>query len=145
MPTKCAAGELAEKRLTDVGTMQPIWKLFGNGSVGSQALVGIPRVLTLRDDSALAAVSRVWPFETGLCPLNNIEPLIVYGEIYPSLLRVQPSVGEVKDAAQVRQTGRQFAELDQAGRLAGLFAGGRSLNATQRQLVEREEGWTLGI
>jgi precorrin-8X/cobalt-precorrin-8 methylmutase len=145
LPTKGAAGELGERRITDIGAMQPIWKLFGNGSVGSQALVGIPRVLTLRDDPALAAVSCVWPFETGLRALNGIEPLIVYAEIYPSLLRVQSVAGEVKDAAQVRQTGRHFAELDQTSRLAELFAGRKSLLATQRAFVECEEGWTLGI
>ena len=42
--TKSGSGHLAEKRLTDVGNMQPIWKLYGNGSVGSQALLGIPHL-----------------------------------------------------------------------------------------------------
>src|ERR1017187_2381758 len=59
--TKGGPGPVAERRITDVGNMQPIWKLFGNGSVGSQALVGIPHVTALRNDPLLAPVSRVWP------------------------------------------------------------------------------------
>src|SRR3954465_1908311 len=61
--TKGLHGRLAERRLTDLGNMQPIWKLYGNGSVGSQALVGIPHVTALRNDPVLGPVSRVWPFE----------------------------------------------------------------------------------
>ncbi|MGE5288773.1 MAG: hypothetical protein ACM3ML_16560 [Micromonosporaceae bacterium] len=44
---------------------QPVWKLFGAGSVGSQCLMGIPYVRRLRFDPELGTVSRVWPFETG--------------------------------------------------------------------------------
>lgn len=42
--TKGRLGQLAERRVTDIGGMQPIWKSYGNGSVGSQALLGIPHV-----------------------------------------------------------------------------------------------------
>ena len=90
--TKGPGGHLAERRLTDVGNMQPIWKLYGNGSVGSQALVGIPHVAALRNHPGLATVSRVWPFETGLVRLPNREDrdcLIVLAEIYPSLVAVR--------------------------------------------------------
>jgi len=38
------------------------WKLFGNGSVGSQALTGIPVVSRLRHDPGVAGASAVWPF-----------------------------------------------------------------------------------
>jgi hypothetical protein len=53
--------------------MQPIWKLFGNGSVGGQALLGIPRLSALRNDEVLEPVFRVWPFETGFerCPVGQ--------------------------------------------------------------------------
>jgi precorrin-8X/cobalt-precorrin-8 methylmutase len=34
----------------------PVWKLAGQGAVSSQALLGIPRVASLRDDSASRAV-----------------------------------------------------------------------------------------
>jgi len=57
-----------EKRLTEkrAKKTQPVWKLFGAGSVGSQSLVGIPYLSRLRCDIRLARVSQVWPFETGL-------------------------------------------------------------------------------
>jgi hypothetical protein len=145
--TKGGPGPLAEKRITDVGNMQPIWKLFGNGSVGSQALLGIPHVAALRNDPVLAPVSSVWPFETGLGRLSGPRGrdwLILHTEIYPSLLPVQPA-GEVKDRAQVRTLASHFAALDDAGRLSDLFAGPGSLTPAERERIECEEGWTLGV
>ena len=99
--TKGGPGHLPEKRLTDIGNMQPIWKLYGNGSVGSQALLGIPYLTALRNDPVLASVSRGWPFETGLGALPGRpkrDCLIVHAEIYPSLVPNQTTEGEVKDA-----------------------------------------------
>lgn len=146
--TKGGPGRLEEKRLTDVGKMQPIWKLFQNGSVGSQALLGIPYVAALRNDAVLSPVSRVWPFETGLGALPSRpkrDYLIVHAEIYPSLLPIQPAAGEVKDAVQVRTMAAHFAALDDAGQLSTLFAGPAYLTPEDRETVETEEGWTLGV
>ena len=140
--------KLPEKRITDVGTMQSIWKLYGIGSVGSQALLGIPYVMALCYDSVLRPLSSIWPFETGLSTLpsrQNRNWLILHAEIYPSLLRVRPATGEVKDAAQVRRLAAHFAALDEAGQLADLFGGSPSLTAAEREIVECEEGWTLGV
>ena len=128
--------------------MQPIWKLYGNGSVGSQALLGIPHLSALRNDAELAPVSRVWPFETGLSALPRRQErdyLIVHAEIYPSLLPNEPTAEEVKDAAQVRTMAFHFAALDDAEELSSLFAGPTWLTREQRLSVEREEGWTLGV
>ena len=128
--------------------MQPIWKLFQNGSVGSQALLGIPYVAALRNDAVLSPVSRVWPFETGLGALPSRpkrDYLIVHAEIYPSLLPIQPAAGEVKDAVQVRTMAAHFAALDDAGQLSTLFAGPAYLTPEDRETVETEEGWTLGV
>ena len=44
----------------------PVWKLYTAGSVGSQALTGIPVVSRLR---AARPSARLWPFETGWTPL----------------------------------------------------------------------------
>lgn len=146
--TKGGPGRLAEKRLTDIGNMQPIWKLYGNGSVGSQVLLGIPHLTALRNDAVLSPVSRVWPFETGLVALPSRpkrDYLIVHAEIYPSLLPIQPFAGEVKDAVQVRMMAAHFAALDDAGNLSTLFAGPAYLTPEYRETVEREEGWTLGV
>lgn len=65
--------------------MQEVWKLYGAGSVGSQALVGIPVVRRLRYDPRFHAFSRVWPFETGFTrqPTPDGGPSIVHAENFP--------------------------------------------------------------
>lgn len=138
---------LAEKRLADarVKGPQPVWKLYGAGSAGSQALTGIPVVSWLRSHPRLAANSRIWPFETGLEPPSERASGVLFTEIYPSLVPVAPRPGEVKDAAQVRTIARHFAALDQEGRLAPLFAGDPGLTQEERARVVAEESWILGV
>jgi precorrin-8X/cobalt-precorrin-8 methylmutase len=136
---------LAERRLIDeyMRGAQPCWKLLGAGSVGGQVLTGLPIVRALRDDSRWGDRARIWPCETGLRPPED--GTIVMAEVYPSLWAVSPVAGEPKDAAQVRVVARFFAERDRAGELAALFAGDPGLTPEQRQLVETEEAWTLGV
>jgi precorrin-8X/cobalt-precorrin-8 methylmutase len=130
---------IEEKRLVErsVSGPQPVWKLAGIGSVGSQALTGIPVVARLRQRFAEA---RIWPFETGLAA--PAAPLVL-AEVYPSLVR--PEEVEPKDAGQVRALARHFARLDAAGELAPLFAGDRALTPAERRTVECEEAWILGV
>lgn len=140
---------LKERRLIDewMTGAQPCWKLAYTGSVGSQALTGIPAVRALRDDPCWAAQARVWPFETGLRPPAE-DTRIVFAEVWPSWWRDWKGTrepGEVNDRAQVRHVARVFAEADAAGRLAAVFAGDPGLTAAQRAVVEREEAWTLGV
>jgi hypothetical protein len=142
-------GQLAERRLVEgrVSGPQPGWKLLGIGSVGSQALTGIPIVRRLRDDPALAPHALVWPFETGLRPIpdkRKIGPIIL-AEIYPSLVAIAPRLGEVKDSAQVRAIAQHFARLDEDGELAGIMAADPELSREQRDIVVGEEGWVLGV
>jgi precorrin-8X/cobalt-precorrin-8 methylmutase len=85
-----AATPLVELRVTE-GRMrgtQPTRKLAYTGSVGSQALLGMRRLHVLRNDAALAPVSRVWPMETGFTlPSAALgEPMVVHAEIYPTPL-----------------------------------------------------------
>jgi precorrin-8X/cobalt-precorrin-8 methylmutase len=136
---------LAERRLIDeyMRGAQPCWKLLGAGSVGGQALTGIPVVLALRKDPRWRDRARIWPFETGLQPPSD--GVVVMAEVYPSLWAVSPVGGEPKDAAQVRAVARFFAERDRAGELAAFFAGDPALTGEQRRLVEIEEAWTLGV
>ena len=136
---------LAERRLVDlhIPTAQPCWKLLGAGSVGGQALTGIPVVRALRDDPRWKNDARVWPFETGLrAPADGS---IVIAEVYPSLWAVSVTAGEPKDAAQVTAVARFFSERDRAGDLAALFAGDPRLTPVQLEQVETEEAWTLGV
>jgi len=139
--------DIPELRAADgaIAGLKSPWQLMGAGSVGSQALVGIPWLAKLRDDPDLVAASRVWPFETGVGPLPTPaegEALVLYAEVYPSL--VPPSsVEAVRDAGQVRALAEHFARLDAEGEIAELFdlAG---LPAEQRGIVAGEEGWILG-
>jgi precorrin-8X/cobalt-precorrin-8 methylmutase len=137
------AGDLAERRLADARarTAQPVWKLAGVGAAGSQALLGIPRVLALR--RALGSRAAIWPFETGLAdaPARRV----ILAEAYPALVAPARLTGGPKDAAQVVALARHFARLDAAGRLAALFAGPRDATAAQRRAIVREEAWILGL
>jgi hypothetical protein len=121
------------------------WQLFYTGSVGGQSLTGIPAVAAWRDDPALAAVSRVWPFEVGLGRLAPGDWRVLHAEVYPSLLPLPEGPG-VKDRRQVEALAWHFARLDAEGRLAELFEGPRgTLEAEERRAIEREEGWILGL
>ena len=63
---------------------QSVWKLWGAGSVGSQALTGIPVVYRLRYDSRLEAISRVWPFEVDVPELPERRGAVIHAEIWPN-------------------------------------------------------------
>ena len=136
---------LAERRLVDlyIPSAQPCWKLLGAGSVGGQALTGIPVARALRDDPRWRRDARVWPFETGVRAPR--EARIVMAEVYPSLWAVKPEADETKDAAQVRTVARFLRARDRADELPALFAGDPALTPAQRAQVEREEAWTLGV
>ena len=136
---------LAERRMVDlyIPSAQPCWKLLGVGSVGGQALTGIPVARALRDYPRWYLQTKVWPFETGLCA--RFEARIVIAEVYPSLWAVSTAPDEPKDRAQVRTVARFLAERDRAGELAALFAGDPGLDPEQRHRVETEEAWTLGV
>jgi hypothetical protein len=140
-----AGGGLAEKRLIDrwmVGA-QPCWKLAYTGSVGSQALTGIPIVRALRADERWVDRARVWPFETGLGLPDDAR--IVFAEVWPSWWRkqIRPELGPPNDQAQVRSVAQIFAEADLAGELAAWFA--PPVAETEQERVIREEAWTLGV
>ena len=145
---------LDEKRLCEhlITGPQPVWKLYGNGSVGGQTLTGLPVVHALRNDQRLKKCCRIWPFETGLKNLEARdleEHPIVFAEIYPSLVKPRSSKsreqGQVKDALQVQAIAKHMATLDESQDLGALFAGAPALNAGQRRIVEREEAWILGV
>lgn len=140
---------LAEKRLTEqrLPRTQPVWKLFTPGSVGSQTLLGIPHAFALRHHPWIEHATRIWPFETGLVPLERPGPggwRVLLTEVYPSILAAQGSPGAVRDALQVKLLAEHFAALDAAGRLGPLFAGDPGLSRAEREQAEREEGWILG-
>lgn len=136
---------LAERRLCEsyLPSTQPCWKLAYTGSVGSQALMGIPVKKALRDDAKLQHCTRVWPFETGLSAPDS-KTRIVLSEIYPSILKVTAKPPQIKDALQVEAVVRCFAARDEQGLLAKDFCGPEELTNEQKQVIIEEEGWILG-
>jgi hypothetical protein len=138
--------DLPEHRHTELAAKgaSPIWKLYTAGSVGSQAIMGIPIVKKLRD---LRRDARIWPFETGFQPLTRDDldgVKIVIAEIYPSLVKAAPVMGEVKDLTQVRMIGEHLAGLDEAGKLSTAFGAPKGMDAAVVEAVANEEGWILG-
>lgn len=140
-PYPADSGALARLRWTDQGGVQPVWKLYGNGSVGSQTLLGIPVVAYLRRKFGDAA--RVWPFETGF---GAVTSPVVYAEIWPTLAKAAYDVAvKVKDQRQVRAAAAWLSEMDDAKALSTLFARPRGLPDEGVAAAVHEEGWILGI
>lgn len=137
--------DLPERRFCElrVRRTQPVWKLAYTGSVGSQVLMGLPRVWQIRTDPRLAFRTQIWPFETGLEDAPDADCILA--EFYPSLVDPLNLAGKPKDAGQVAAMSRRLGELDVAGRLPELFAGDPTMNAREREIVIREEAWILGV
>ncbi|MGE5442902.1 MAG: precorrin-8X methylmutase [Bacteroidota bacterium] len=149
-PAGYGFGDLAEFRMCDLagGGAHPVWKLAYPGCVGSQTLLGIAHLQALRQHPWLADVTRVWPFETGLRAVQRPAAggwRLLFAEIYPSIFDSRGATHAVKDARQVQTVVERVHLLDEAGRLAPLFAGPPTLTAEQRLAIETEEGWILGI
>ncbi|QQA43218.1 gephyrin-like molybdotransferase Glp [Pelagovum pacificum] len=106
----------------------PCWKLFTTGSVGSQALLGLPRLAALRQRYGKAIA--ISPFERAEAP-------VVLAEIFPTLLdrvvRARTGADDIRDEVQVRTLAEAFFRLAPE-QLAAMLAEG-----------DAEEGWILGI
>ncbi|MBD3679717.1 MAG: molybdopterin molybdenumtransferase MoeA [Rhodobacteraceae bacterium] len=126
---------LPERRVVEeaMPRAQPVWKLFTTGSVGSQALLGLPRLTALRQ--RFGADLAVWPFEAPNAP-------VVLAEVYPSLIDavVQEELtrdpAAIKDEVQVRRLAQALLEMGRNGGLTEAF--------TQVGGAAGEEGWILG-
>ncbi|MEQ5872336.1 molybdopterin molybdenumtransferase MoeA [Sagittula sp. NFXS13] len=119
----------SDKRLSETrakGTFS-VWQLAGAGSVGSQALMGLPVLARLRRQFPVAA----WPLE----PWDDAA--VVFTEIWPGL--IEPAVARhagIRDAVQVRVLAEGLNRLSPA-RLNAML----SVDAPDAQ----EEGWILGL
>ena len=143
-PREHGPEDLPELRFADAAAKgaHAIWKLYYQGSVGGQALTGIPVVRRLKARAPEAI--KLWPFETGWRQLRAPDLAgvqAVFCEIYPSLLKVTPAAGEAKDAAQVRAAAEHFAALDEKDLLGRAFGPPKGVQADSS--VEAEEGWIL--
>ena len=139
--------DLPEFRHADLAAKgaSSIWKLYYNGSVGGQAIMGIPAARRIR--LARGETVKAWPFETGFKALTEADLAgvdVVLAEVYPSMIKAPALPGEVKDLTQVRTTAEHFARLDEANKLGELFAPAKGMAADVVLDAEREEGWILG-
>ena len=150
---KDGSGELPTLRHAEAATQgrgkagaKSVWQLMGAGSVGGQAIMGVPAAARLVGE--LGDRGAVWPFTTGwkaLSPADLAGKEALVAEIYPALVPVQPEPGEVPDRAQVRTLCEHFARLDEQGRLGAAFAPPKGASAEFVAEVEGEEGWILGL
>ena len=141
-PREHTEGDLPEFRLVDIAakSASPIWKLYYQGSVGAQALTGMPVVKRLRDWSDVKA--KIWPFETGWKPLEaaDVDQCdALFAELSPAAF----APAGAKDQAQVKAVVERLAALDEKSQLAASF--GPAKADARREIVEREESWTLGV
>jgi hypothetical protein len=141
------AGDLPEFRHADLAAKGSgsIWKLYYNGSVGGQSILGIPMLRRL--DLARGETMKVWPFETGWRALTEADLAdvdVVAAEIAPSLGTAAPAQGEAKEAAQVRGVVEHLAKLDETGKLGALFAPAKDVPTEIALDAQAEEGWMLG-
>lgn len=115
-----------------------VWQLLGAGSVGSQALTGIPVMQRLLDRDRVT----VWPLCTGLTtdPCGGRADSVVLAEVWPST--VSPAEVLPKDRGQVVALASHFAQLDATGELAAAFQPTVPADAVHPVLAE--EGWVLG-
>ncbi len=142
-----ATGDLPEFRHTELAAKgaASVWKLYYNGSVGGQTILGIPaarRLAQARSDRV-----KIWPFETGWKTLTEADLAgveVVMAEVWPSLIKAAPLPGEVKDLAQVRTLAEHLARLDEQGKLGALFGPDKAIAPDVVKDAEREEGWILG-
>jgi hypothetical protein len=146
-PREHGPQDIPEFRLAEqaIKGPSPIWKLYYQGSVGGQALTGLPVLKKLK--GKLGDGLKLWPFETGwksLAPADLEGVSVVAAEIYPTLYAGKPGANEVKDAVQVRAAAEHFAALDEKGRLGAAF-GPKKDQAEHLDVVTREEGWILGV
>lgn len=141
-------GDLPELRLTEgrVKGAPSIWKLYYNGSIGGQAILGIPMVRRLK--LKYGEGMKVWPFETGWATLSpsDLEGVkLVAAEVFTGLVEAKPGPsGETKEQAEIRATAEHLARLDDASKLAPLFAAPKDLDAPAADTARTEEGWILG-
>lgn len=122
------------------------WQLLGAGSVGSQSLLGIPRLAELRRRLEAAGVRvAVWPFEWRLDDREHGAPDVVVAEVWPTLVMAgshgsgPDRVAAVRDERQVVAVVDTLREQDRVGDLAS-----RLDESALDPVVLDEEGWILG-
>lgn len=119
-------------------SIQSVWKLYTTGSVGSQALMGLPLIHRLLQKHG----GRVWPFDTGW---DRHLDGILHVECWPSMIDFSAEDHPIKDARQVLATARAMARSDLENRLADWLGAPDGLTDAELKAVADEEGWVAGV
>ncbi len=101
-----------------------LWQMAGVGSVGGQAMMGLPVLARLR--ARFAPHVAVWPFEA-------LDRPVAFVEIWPSLTVGPAPEGWIKDAWQVHSVAAMMAQMPGADLAAVL------------DVPPTPEGWIFGI
>ena len=132
---------LTERRAQQVGSsIQSVWKLAYAGSVGSQSLLGIPRLEAMR--TRYGDGLGVWPFEPVTAASGPEAPPVVLAEIWPTVFAPDTARHPVRDAAQVLEVVSACAEADRRGELPRWLSSGSPDGPPEQA---GEEGWILGV
>lgn len=123
------------------------FQLYGNGSVGSQVLMGIPRLQQLQ--AKFADKFLTWPFDTGWCPQfqTMLRDCVLNCEIWPGVISVE-NYHPVKDASQMISYVYWAAQEDASGNLCCWFdvpARFSDISAADLMSAKQHEGWILGF
>ncbi|HSE06620.1 MAG TPA: cobalamin biosynthesis protein CbiG, partial [Methylomirabilota bacterium] len=136
-PARIPNARLVERRLGSRRIQSP-WKLFTQGAVGSQTLLGLPAVHRLLTDPDLASRARLWPFEIAWNRAID-EGAIVVAEIWPSLVDCTRQPYRIKDQCQVAAV-RDWA-LDDPTALTAALARPPDLTDEEDRTCREHEGW----
>lgn len=118
---------------------QSAWKLFGNGSVGSQSITGLACIGRLLDQTEFGRRAKLWPFETRW---DRMVPpgAIIIAEVWPAVVRHGwRSLSGIKDKSQVRA----LVKAAVAGELT--LGRPQGLSPQQERIARTAEGWILGV
>ena len=139
-----AENRIVDKRLAARGlSTASVWQLHGPGTVGSQALLGIPMLRRLSEHPQLVRRVRIWPFDTGCdaVPTRGSTAAIVVGQVHPAAFERDDTDSSLPEVTELTGVCRNLARLDDAGRLDTLFD--PQLDVDEARLVEREEAWII--
>jgi hypothetical protein len=150
-PVHAAGKTVARRRLVEqsLSGTQEAWKLLGVGSVGSQAITGIPVVYALRNAPELSAHSKVWPYETTFAD-QITSASFVHVEIWPGVVkqavvaRLEREPERVRDEVQVLEVCHWLSSVQSAGGLTDLLSAPKRLSGTDILQCCNYEGWVLG-
>lgn len=129
-----------ETRLKSLGlhSVQSVWKLYTTGSVGSQALMGLPLIHRLLQRHT----GRVWPFDTDW---DKQLDGVIHVECWPSMIDFSAEDHPIRDARQVMAMARALGMADHYGKLSDWLAAPSDLSADDLAAVQQQEGWIAGV